>query len=169
MAKETNLVKEFVLALVTLVGILAFLAVCGAGGYFYGEMEGRREVLTPQAENHSPAKVIAQIKESPMVQSLVSESTQYIAGSNKTTNRTLPYPKVDAAHLDQIGLIKEPLPPDNAESIPDTLQILGDQSFFKGSYAEAKSYYLRSIAVNEAVAMRIYDEQKTPTIAERVR
>ena len=64
--------------------------------------------------------------------------------SGFATTRTVPYPNVDGRHLGQIGAVKEKLPPETDESIPLTLQILGDQCFFKGDYAGAESYYLRS-------------------------
>jgi hypothetical protein len=84
--------------------------------------------------------------------------------SGFATTRTVPYPNVDGRHLGQIGAVKEKLPPETDESIPLTLQILGDQCFFKGDYAGAESYYLRSISVCEAENRRIYGREEEPTI-----
>ncbi len=97
------------------------------------------------------------------IRSLATEKSA-VSGENVATRRTMPYPNVSGNNLGQIGAVKEKLPPDSGEHFQGTLQILGDQCFFKGDYSGARTYYLRSISVEEAVARRIYGEEKEPTI-----
>ncbi len=97
------------------------------------------------------------------IRSLIAEKITFPA-VNISTQRTMPYPNVSGKDLGQLGAVKEKLPPDSSQNFQGTLQILGDQCFFKGDYSGAQTYYLRSISVAEAVARRIYGNEEEPTI-----